>query len=118
MNSKSKKDNKKVWVEIEVNKYTDGGITVFRGQIHKDDLQAWASGELTEGSLKVDNTHWYLGDTICYLGKGSVSTKQYTGVTYLRLDTIMTIFVLKDDALPGLKSSSNRANIFPFPGRE
>lgn len=106
----------KLWVEIEVNKYTDG-ITVFRGQITKDDLLLWASGELADGALRVEDTYWYSDGKISYLGKGNVASQQYTGESYLRVDTIMTILVLKDESLLDEDTVAAKANIFPFPGR-
>jgi hypothetical protein len=115
MKSKTKNTEKKVWVEVEVNKYTDG-ITVFRGQMQKTDLDAWSKGELVECSIKLEKTYWFLEDNICVLGKGDDNARQYTGDTYLRADTIMLIFVLKDDSFPS-QYSPNVDNIFPFPGR-
>ena len=111
-----KQNKNKLWVEIEVNKYTDG-ITVFRGQLFKDDLLAWASGDLADGALKLEDTYWYAEDAICYLGKGTPASQQYTGESYLRVDTIMTILVLRDESLLDEASVSAKANIFPFPGR-
>jgi len=113
---KTKSHNNKLWVEIEVNKYTDG-ITVFRGQVLKEDLMAWSAGDLSEGALKVENTYWYLNDTVCYLGKGDAASRQYTGETYLRVDTIMTILVLREESLLEQGEQAIQANIFPFPGR-
>jgi len=115
MKNKSKSNDKKVWVEVEVNKYTDG-ITVFRGQMLKSDLDAWSRGELVESAIKLEKTYWFLEDTVCMLGKGEDSARHYTGDTYLRADTIMLIFVLKDDSFPNQLSPSID-NIFPFPGR-
>lgn len=115
MTNKPKNNEKKVWVEVEVNKYTDG-ITVFRGQMLKTDLEGWSRGELVESSIKLEKTYWFLEDNVCVLGKGDDAARQYTGDTYLRADTIMLIFVLKDDSFPN-KSSIHSDNIFPFPGR-
>lgn len=115
MRNKGKNEDKKVWVEIEVNKYTDG-ITVFRGQMSNSDLEAWSRGELVDCSIKLEKTYWYLGETLCILGKGDDVARQYTGDTYLRSDTIMLIFVLKEDSFPN-KSGESLDNIFPFPGR-
>ncbi len=115
MKSKNKVEEKKVWVEIEVNKYTDG-ITVFRGQMSKVDVEAWSRGELIDCAIKLEKTYWYLGDSLCVLGKGDDVARQYTGETYLRSDTIMLIFVLKEDSFPN-KASESLDNIFPFPGR-
>lgn len=115
MKNKAKSLDKKVWVEVEVNKYTDG-ITVFRGQILRTDLEAWSRGELVDCAIKLEKTYWFLEDTICVLGKGEENVRHYTGDTYLRADTIMLIFVLKDDSFPSLALPS-LDNIFPFPGR-
>ncbi len=109
------KKNDKIWVEIEVNKFTDG-ITVFRGQVTKNDLEAWSNGDLLDCSLKVENTHWYSEGRAFILGAGENSTKHYSGETYLRVDTIMAIFVLRDSSFPGDKAATP-ANIFHFPGR-
>lgn len=116
MKTKTNKENEvKVWVEVEVNKYTDG-ITVFRGQLLKSDLDAWSRGELVDCAVKLEKTYWFLDENICILGKGEEPARQYTGDTYLRADTIMLIFVLKEDSF--LRSSSpNIDNIFTFPGR-
>lgn len=110
-----KHNKNKLWVEIEANKYTDG-ITVFRGRVLKDDLIAWAAGDLSEGALKLEETYWYANDTICYLGKGDSASRQYTGETYLRVDTIMTILILREESLLEGEEAI-KANIFPFPGR-
>jgi len=116
MKAKSKVTAKKVWVEVEVNKYTDG-ITVFRGLMQKEDLDAWASGEFTDAAIKLEKTYWFLEDSLCVLGTGDDAAKQYTGETFLRADTIMLIFVLKEDTFPS-HSVSRLDNIFPFPGRK
>lgn len=115
MKQKSKNSEKKVWVEVEVNKYTDG-ITVFRGQMHRSDLEAWSRGELIDSAIKLEKTYWFLDDNICVLGKGDDNARQYTGDTYLRSDTIMLIFVLKEDSFPS-HALHHVDNIFPFPGR-
>lgn len=115
MKNKAKSSERKVWVEVEVNKYTDG-ITVFRGQMLKSDLEAWSQGELADCAIKLEKTYWFLEDTVCILGKGDDSARHYTGDTYLRADTIMLIFVLKDDSFPD-QTASSTDNIFPFPGR-
>lgn len=106
----------KVWVEVEVNKFTDG-ITVFRGRMHKKELDAWANGELVDCCVKLEKTYWYAEDTVCMLGNGDGNVKHYTGDTYIRVDAIMLIFVLKEDSYPN-KSEVKSDNIFPFPGRE
>lgn len=115
MKDKPKHREKKVWVEVEVNKYTDG-ITVFRGRMSKADLEAWSRGELIDCAVKLENTYWFLEEAVCILGKGEDHAKQYTGDTYLRSDTIMLIFVLKEHSFPD-KSVATADNIFPFPGR-
>lgn len=115
MKNKTKSHQKKVWVEVEVNKYTDG-ITVFRGQMQKSDLDAWSRGELAECAIKLEKTYWFLEENICVLGTGEDNARQYTGDTFLRADTIMLIFVLKEDSFPS-HVSPNLDNIFPFPGR-
>src|SRR5579871_6882962 len=92
---KQTKTEKKVWVEVEVNKYTDG-ITVFRGQMLKTDLESWFSGDLTDRSIKLERAYWFLEENICILGKGDDHTRQYTGDIFIRADTIMLIFILKD----------------------
>ena len=113
---KIKQNKNKISVEIEVNKYTDG-ITVFRGQILKEDLMAWAAGNLAEGALKLEDTYWYSEGKICYLGKGNIPSQQYTGEAYLRVDTIMTILVLRQESLLDEDTAAAKANIFQFPGR-
>lgn len=115
--TKSKQD-KKVWVEVEVNKYTDG-ITVFRGQMKEEDLEAWANGELVDCALKLEKTHWIGEKNVCILGKGSENNnfQQYKGDTYIRVDTIMLIFVLRDNSSPS-ELLANQDNIFKFPGRD
>ena len=115
MTKKTSKKTDKVWVEIEVNKFTEG-IIVFRGQLNVSDLEAWAHGELVDCSLKIENTYWHRGETVYMLGKGDKLAKQYTGDTYLRVDTIMAIFVLRESSYPGNKELAGE-NIFPFPGR-
>lgn len=115
MNAKSKQRDKKIWVEVEVNKFTEG-ITVFRGQILQSALDAWARGELIEGAVKLENTYWFLEDSLCILGQGEKHASHYTGETYLRGDTIMLIFPLKEDSFPK-KMSGKEDNIFIFPGR-
>ena len=115
MKKKEKNNEKKVWVEVEVNKYTDG-ITVFRGQMLKTDLEAWSRGELVDCAIKLEKTYWFLEDTVCILGKGEDSARHYTGDTFLRADTIMLIFVLKEDSFP-THSLQSIDNIFQFPGR-
>ncbi len=115
MKTKSKKNEARVWVEVEVNKYTDG-ITVFRGQMLKEDVEAWTRGEMSDCAIKLERTYWFLDDNVCVLGKGDDNARQYTGDTFLRADTIMLIFVLKDDSFP-TESTTNIDNIFPFPGR-
>lgn len=112
---RNKNQERKLWVEIEVNKYTDG-ITVFRGQMLKTDLDAWARGELVDCAIKLEKTYWFLEDNLCILGQGDESTRQYVGDTYLRADTIMLIFILKEDSFPTSNPNSTD-NIFPFPGR-
>lgn len=115
MKSKVKDSEKRVWVEVEVNKYTDG-ITVFRGQMLKTDVEAWASGELVDCAIKLEKTYWFLEEGLCVLGKGEDNVQHYTGDTYLRSDTIMLIFMLKDDSFPS-ENTPNIDNIFQFPGR-
>lgn len=115
MKNKSKDHDKKVWVEVEVNKYTDG-ITVFRGQMLKTDVEAWSRGELVDCAIKLEKTYWVLEDNLCILGQGEDNARQYTGDTYLRTDTIMLIFTLKEDSFPN-RALKNVDNIFPFPGR-
>lgn len=115
MKSKVKEVEKKVWVEVEINKYSDG-ITVFRGQMLKADVEAWARGELVDCAIKLERTYWFLEEGLCVLGKGDEHVQHYTGDTFLRSDTIMLIFMLKDDSFPNdnLRSIDN---IFQFPGR-
>jgi hypothetical protein len=112
---KVKSSEKKIWVEVEVNKYTDG-VTVFRGQMLETDLEAWSRGELLDCAVKLEKTYWFLEESMCVLGRGDDTTRYYTGDTYLRADTIMLIFTLKEDSFPN-QSSPNIDNIFPFPGR-
>ena len=115
MKNKSKINDKKVWVEIEVNKYTDG-ITVFRGQMQKSDLESWFRGELVDCAIKLEKSYWFLEENIFVLGKGDEHTRQYTGDIFIRADTIMLIFVLKEDSFPS-RIVTDSDNIFPFPGR-
>jgi hypothetical protein len=115
MNTKSKDQEKRVWVEVEVNKYTEG-ITVFRGQMRKADIDAWASGELIDCAIRLEKTYWFLEESLCVLGKGEDHVKHYTGDTFLRADTIMLIFMLKEDSFPS-EGIANIDNIFHFPGR-
>ena len=110
------KQPKKLWVECEINKYSDG-ITVFRGQIDEKELEAWRRGELVDCSVKLENTYFLLEDSPFILGQGNNSACQYTGDTYFRVDTIMIIYVLKDDSAP-TNTASHKGNIFPFPGRQ
>lgn len=114
--AKKKEDDKKVWVEVEVNKFTDG-ITVFRGRMLKKDIEAWSNGELVDCSIKLEKTYWFVGENICTLGNGEGNARQYTGDTYIRVDAIMLIFVLKEDSYPNNLVASTD-NIFPFPGRQ
>lgn len=114
--AKKKTDDKKVWVEIEVNKFTDG-ITVFRGRMLRKELDAWYRGELVDCGIRLEKTYWFTEDGICMLGSGEENTKQYTGETYIRVDAIMLIFALKDDSDPNSIGLSTD-NIFPFPGRQ
>lgn len=114
--SKSKK-NEKVWVEVEVNKFTDG-ITVFRGQMLKSDIDAWANGELIDCAIKLENTYWFMQDSICYLGKGEGVAKQYSGTTYIKVETVMLIFILSDESYPCSQMKKISSNIFSFPGRQ
>lgn len=113
--TKAKQTDKKIWVEVEVNKFTEG-ITVFRGQLLKADVEAWMRGELVDCAIKLEKTYWFLEDSVCVLGKGDESARQYTGDTFLRADTIMLIFPLKEDSFPNQMDPSVD-NIFPFPGR-
>jgi len=115
MKNKNKDNDKKVWVEVEVNKFTDG-ITVFRGQMLKTDLEAWSRGELIDCAIKLEKTYWFLEENVCILGKGDDPASQYTGETYLRADTIMLMYMLKEDSFPS-HFTPNVDNIFPFPGR-
>lgn len=115
MTTKSKHTDKKIWVEVEVNKFTEG-ITVFRGQILKTDLEAWARGELIDCAVRLENTYWFLEESLCMLGKGDDIARHYTGDAYLRSDTIMLIFPLKEDSLP-TESTTIIDNVFHFPGR-
>lgn len=110
-----KSKEQKVWVEVEVNKFTDG-ITVFRGRMQKKQLDLWANGELVDCCIKLEKTYWYVDENVCMLGNGDGNAKQYTGDTYIRVDAIMLIFVLKEDSFPA-KSAVASNNIFPFPGR-
>jgi len=114
MRSKAKTD-KRVWVEVEVNKYTDG-ITVFRGQMLQSDVEAWSRGDLLDSAIKLEKTYWFLEDNTCILGQGEDVANQYTGDTYLRADTIMLIFMLKEDTFPN-NQDEKVDNIFLFPGR-
>lgn len=115
MNTKTKERPKRLWVEVEVNKYTEG-ITVFRGQMLKSDIDAWSQGELVDCAIKLEKTYWFLEDGLCVLGKGEDHVKHYTGDTYLRADTIMVIFVLRDDSFPN-EGVASIDNVFHFPGR-
>lgn len=115
MKQKPKNNDKKVWVEVEVNKYTDG-ITVFRGQMLKTDLESWTRGELIDCAIKLEKTYWFLEENITILGKGDDPAAHYTGEIYLRADTIMLIFILKEGTFPN-KATSDPDNIFSFPGR-
>jgi hypothetical protein len=115
MNTKTKEHAKRVWVEVEVNKYTEG-ITVFRGQMLKSDIDGWISGELVDCAIKLEKTYWFLEDGLCVLGKGEDHVKHYTGDTYLRADTIMVIFILRDDSFPS-EGITSIDNVFHFPGR-
>lgn len=114
--AKKKEDDKKVWVEVEVNKFTDG-ITVFRGRMQKKDIEAWSNGELVDCSIRLEKTYWFVGENICTLGNGEGNSRQYTGDTYIRVDAIMLIFILKEDSYPNNLVASTD-NIFPFPGRQ
>ena len=115
MTDNSAKKNKKVWVELEVNKYTDA-ITVFRGRIDRVELENWSSGELVDCALKLENTYWIVDNSVCILGDADSVTKNYTGDAYIRVDTIILMFELKDQSSPTTKMLSTD-NIFPFPGR-
>ena len=118
MRTKTKDNDKKVWVEIEINKYTDG-LTVLRGQMQKIDVEAWSRGELVDCAIKLEKAYWFLEGGLCILGKGDDNARQYTGDVYLRADTIMVIFTLKEDSFPGFADmeAPSSANIFSFPGR-
>lgn len=115
MTTKNKHHEKKIWVEVEVNKFTEG-ITVFRGQMPKSDLDAWSRGELVDCAIKLENTYWFLEDSLCILGKGEDNARYYTGEAYLRADTVMLIFPLKEDSFPS-EFNAIVDNIFLFPGR-
>jgi len=116
MRDKTKAKAKKVWVEIEVNKFNEG-LTVFRGQMLRSELEGWATGELVDCAIKLENTYWFLRDSICFLGKENTKAKYYTGEIYIRYDTIMLIYLLKEDSYPGEKTISE-GKIFPFPQKE
>ncbi len=114
-----KEDDKKVWVEVEVNKFTDG-ITVFRGRMAKAELEAWTAGELVDCMVKLEKTYWFQDERVCMLGYGDGNGKHYTGDTYIRVDTIMLVFVLKDESYPNGKvmNLKDTNNVYHFPGRE
>lgn len=115
MTTKHKYSEKKIWVEVEVNKFTEG-ITVFRGLIAKADLEAWSRGELVDCAIRLESTYWFLEDSLCVLGKGEDNARHYTGEVYLRADTVMLIFPLRDDSFP-TEFNTIVDNIFLFPGR-
>lgn len=112
----NKKNEQKVWVELEVNKYTDG-ISILRGQMKKSDLEAWMEGELIDCAIKLERVYWFLDqETLCVLGKGEGPSIHYTGEVYVRVDTIMLIYLLREDSC--FTSVENENNIFHFPGRK
>lgn len=117
MKNKLKEADKRIWVEVEVNKYTEG-ITVFRGLMQKSDVDAWTRGELIDCAIKLEKTYWILEEGLCILGKGEPSevVSHYTGDVFLRADTIMLIFTLKEDSFPS-ENLPNIDNVFHFPGR-
>lgn len=115
MKSKPKNNEKKTWVEVEVNKFTDR-LTVFRGQMLKTDLEAWSRGEMADCAIKLENAYWFLEDTVFILGQGDETVRHYTGDIYLRSDTVMLIFTLREDSFPN-QTLAHQDNIFLFPGR-
>lgn len=110
------KQKDSLWVEIEVNKY-EGGITVFRGKIDLSDLRAWESGDLIDGAIKLQNTYWFLENSTCVLGEGEGPSRQYSGDTYIRSDSILCILVLRDNQGPHAQKP-DQANVLAFPGRK
>ena len=82
------------------------------------DVEAWANGELVDCCVRLEKTYWYQENSICMLGCGEGNARHYTGETYIRVDTIMLLFVLKEESYPNGKVMSLEDNIYHFPGRQ
>ncbi len=92
-------DDQFTWVEVEVQK--GPLVSVYRGRLENAVLEAWRSGELTRGAMKLHDTYWsyddgdgnegwvVVGSTPGPYGSGA-------GYTLLRTDCVLVVIPLID----------------------
>jgi hypothetical protein len=102
------KNDKLVWVEIESNKGV-GQTWTYRGAISSKVFEALVSNKLTDGFLKLEQVYWFI--EVWIDDEGGRRTKErptrlgydgkyknMTGEIFIRVDTIVTVLPMKDDA--------------------
>lgn len=89
--------NTKIWIELETTKGGNLNTFTYRGQINKEHFDAWISGQLRAGIIKMEQVYWTTGSTNpdepLYVGYGFANTTyfDFTGDLYLKVDDICSI---------------------------
>lgn len=89
------------WIEVEVQK--GSLVSVYRGRVENHVLEAWQSGELNKGAIKLHDVYWAYdegdgneGWVVVGATPGPYSAAQ--GVALLRADLILVMIPLRDGA--------------------
>ncbi len=116
-----------VWVILECHKGV-GQIFTYRGQISREDLDAWERGELI-GAVKLKSTYWFEEDRsgrafAAVVGKQS-GFRNGTGVLYVKADTVVVIMEMRapdpgvlDDEPAQVVQLGSRLRSVPFETNE
>lgn len=87
------------WVEVEVQK--GSLVSVYRGRIENSELDAWRTGEMTRGAIRLLDTYWAYdegdgneGWVVVGATPGPYAGAQ--GYTMLRADLILVVIPLRD----------------------
>lgn len=90
----------KPWVVLEVRK-VEHFVTAFRGRVDRSAIEAWSRGELGTSALKIEDVYWTHEEPdaapITVVGEhGTREWQNCTGELWVRADTVIAVFFLKD----------------------
>ena len=91
--------NVDAWVEVEMVK--GPMVSVYRGRLDKDVFERWQRGEITQGTLELQDAYWSYDDGEgnegwVVVGGTAGPYSNARGSAHLRADLIMVMLPLRD----------------------